>query len=416
LEYPGRSLGWSDIFQLVNNSKGWGAKGAAYNDWGPFRLGKTNPTISTSGLNALMATYYASGAVPTIQGVKAPEVRSFVGGIEKGVAHYGRTARQFLTNMQISLQGPPPYYVSAIAIEEQELVMFNETSASLLVPIYPRDGTLVDDHPYVLLNWSRPKQALANDFYNFVETNERGAIDRNGFRDENDYAGPDLAQRLQETGVNPYQVLKIDTPPSGQVLDGMINEWKMLRNSVRVLILIDTAVTTKTLNSAIHDLRMAAGGFEPQDQVAIGTFPTSQDGYTSLLPLTGVSETSVSPSCGSRAPTFLDNALASIHTHGVATVGSLPAAVDAALHNMSPIGRTSVPIVAILLVELSRGLQQPIDDGIERTLRQPNETVRLFTIGPANDPRLKALSAAGRGLSYTPGATCQFLEDLISTY
>lgn len=45
LGYP--AIGWSDIFALATNPAGWGAKG--HPAWGPFRLGKTNPHVSTSG-------------------------------------------------------------------------------------------------------------------------------------------------------------------------------------------------------------------------------------------------------------------------------------------------------------------------------------------------------------------------------
>ena len=40
--------GWADILELARNQQGWAAFG--HPEWGPFRLGKTNPNFSTSGL------------------------------------------------------------------------------------------------------------------------------------------------------------------------------------------------------------------------------------------------------------------------------------------------------------------------------------------------------------------------------
>ena len=46
-------VGFSDILDLARNQQGWGAFG--HPEWGPFKLGKTNPNFSTSGLAALIA-------------------------------------------------------------------------------------------------------------------------------------------------------------------------------------------------------------------------------------------------------------------------------------------------------------------------------------------------------------------------
>jgi Ca-activated chloride channel family protein len=42
----------------VPEPEGWAAYG--HPEWGPFRLGKTNPNFSTSGLSALIAQTYAA--------------------------------------------------------------------------------------------------------------------------------------------------------------------------------------------------------------------------------------------------------------------------------------------------------------------------------------------------------------------
>ena len=49
--YPGTPFSWADLLRLSTSGEGWAAIG--HPEWGPFRLGKTNPNLSTSGLSAL---------------------------------------------------------------------------------------------------------------------------------------------------------------------------------------------------------------------------------------------------------------------------------------------------------------------------------------------------------------------------
>ena len=58
LGYPATPIGYADILRLANDPQGWGAYG--HPEWGPFRLGKTNPNFSTSALSSTIAQYYAA--------------------------------------------------------------------------------------------------------------------------------------------------------------------------------------------------------------------------------------------------------------------------------------------------------------------------------------------------------------------
>src|SRR5829696_4757966 len=57
LGWPNTPIGFSDILALARDPNGWASKG--HPEWGAFKLGKTNPNFSTSGLSSLMAQYYA---------------------------------------------------------------------------------------------------------------------------------------------------------------------------------------------------------------------------------------------------------------------------------------------------------------------------------------------------------------------
>ncbi len=58
LGWPDEPLGFADILALSQDPEGWAAFG--HPEWGEFRLGKTNPNFSTSGLSALIAQAYAA--------------------------------------------------------------------------------------------------------------------------------------------------------------------------------------------------------------------------------------------------------------------------------------------------------------------------------------------------------------------
>ncbi len=58
LGWPDAQIGWKDLAAIVEAPKGWDSKG--HPEWGRFKLGKTNPYFSTSGLNATIAAFFAA--------------------------------------------------------------------------------------------------------------------------------------------------------------------------------------------------------------------------------------------------------------------------------------------------------------------------------------------------------------------
>ncbi len=120
LGWPEAEIGWADVLALSQDPEGWGAYG--HPEWGEFKLGKTNPNFSTSGLSATAAIYYAAtGKVAglTLDDIGSSQTADFVRGVEAATVHYGDTTMTFLENMlREDLAGRPLSYVSAVAIEE----------------------------------------------------------------------------------------------------------------------------------------------------------------------------------------------------------------------------------------------------------------------------------------------------------
>ena len=152
-----------------SDAEGWAAYG--HPEWGPFRLGKTNPNFSTSGLSALIAQAYAATGKterPVGRGPRQPaRPRSSPPGVESAVVHYGDITRTFLNNWyRTDREGTSLTYASAVAVEEKSVIDYNagnpdgvldpgerpRTPRIPLVAVYPKEGTLYSDNPFFVLD------------------------------------------------------------------------------------------------------------------------------------------------------------------------------------------------------------------------------------------------------------------------
>jgi Ca-activated chloride channel family protein len=233
LGYPSKSLGFSDIIALANDPQGWAAFG--HPEWGPFRLGKTNPNFSTSGLNFTMAQYYAATGKTrdlTLEDLARPDVQAFSQSVESAVVHYGDTTLTFLNNMyKADARGTALTYASAVAVEEKSVIDYNTGNPDgildpgevprppriPLVSIYPKEGTLFSDSPLFILNapWVSDEQkqgaALFRDFVTKPEN--QSEVLKFGFRPGNPSVaigdpippanGPTRTGRRRSSGTRP---------------------------------------------------------------------------------------------------------------------------------------------------------------------------------------------------------------------
>lgn len=304
LGWPTKPVGWSDVLDLARNPQGWASKG--HPEWGAFKLGKTNPTISTSGLAATIGAFVAAtgrSSDLTERDLSDPHNRDFVAGVEKSVVHYGDTTLTFLSNFQRADDaGNGLGYVSAVAVEEKSVLDYdagNPTGslASLgkhgppsvpLVAVYPKEGTLASDSPFVVLktSWTTPQtQAGAGDFLEYVRTGEvQKKFSDAGFRTYDGKPGTAIQK-------SPY--VKADGPaillgaPSPTVLADVRNAWAALRKPARVLFLVDESgsmsesvpgTASTRIDLAKLSLERAVRQFQPRDSVGIWGFTTFDNG------------------------------------------------------------------------------------------------------------------------------------------
>ncbi|GAA0942326.1 substrate-binding and VWA domain-containing protein [Actinocorallia libanotica] len=314
--WPSAQIGWADILKLARDPKGWGLY--EHPEWGKFKLGKTNPNYSTSGLNATAGAYFAAtgGKELTAADLDRADVRSFVRDVESSIVHYGDTTLTFLSGLQRADDaGQALNYVSAVAVEEMSVRYYNQGNPTgdpaaegghappkvPLVAIYPKEGSIVSDHPYVALETMEPrKRALAADFLQYLrggEGQERFA--RDAFRG---YANQVTPAITQENGLLPDQPAQMIAPPAPDVLARALDGWEALRKRSNVLWVVDVSGSMKEQVPGTGKTRMelakaslvsAMDQFIGVDRVGLWEFATRLDGsrdHRELVPIGPVSQ------------------------------------------------------------------------------------------------------------------------------
>lgn len=301
LGWPDQPIGFADIVRLANDPEGWASVG--HPEWGPFRLGKTNPNYSTSGLNFTIAEYYAATGKTsglTVEDLARPEAVEFARNVESSVVHYGDITMTFLNNwFAADLRGTSLTYASAVAVEEKSVIDYNlgnpdgelspgetpRTPRIPLVAIYPSEGTLYSDNPFIILDteWVTPEQqAAARRFEEFVQRPEnQEKVLEYGFRPNNPTV-PLAAPVSADLGVDPGQPTAELEVPEPAVLVKVLDAWAEHRKQARVLLVLDVsgsmgdlAADGRTkLDLAQEAAISALDQFKDADEVGLWVFST----------------------------------------------------------------------------------------------------------------------------------------------
>ena len=422
LGWPNKPLGWKDLLSLTNDPRGWGAFG--HPEWGRFKLGKTNPNFSTSGLNALVGTYFAAterSSDLSDRDVANPAIRSFVQGVENGVVHYGDTTLTFLSNLQKADDaGQGLTYISAVTVEEKSVLDYNAGNptgdpATLgrhgkpripLVAVYPKEGTLLSDNPYVVLTapWvDDAKRAAANEFLSYLRKDKaQQRFQEFAFRTFEGKAGKQITR---ENGLLAEEPKLSLSPPAPAVLAKVLESWTQLRKKARVLMVIDVSGSmgepvpkagASKLELAKRAAASALGQFAAEDDLGLWVFSTELDKnlpYKQMVPIKPVKD-------------GLNDVRRSIQ--GLVPDGGtgLYATTRAAVRFMQQ-GFDPSRINAVLLLTDGRN-EYPADTNLDSLVREVGSEstatgVRVFTIGYGDDadlPTLRRIAEASRAAAY----------------
>ncbi|WP_320067005.1 vWA domain-containing protein [Micromonospora sp. RTGN7] len=246
-------LGWADLLGL-SGDQGWAAFGKPA--WGRFTFGKDNPNLSTSGLAATIATYYAAvgrSSDLTEADLAKPGVTQFVRRIEANVSHYSDDSVDLLRDLAEADLGAGgdarARDMSAVVVQEELVYQYNEGQLSPklgekprvpLVAVHPKEGTFNLDHPYVVLpSADEAQQAAAQDFLTFLQDlPQQRSFAELGFRDHERRPSDALVAAVR--GGSGTELVYFD-PPEPEVVDAILRGWGTLRKKANILLAVDTS-------------------------------------------------------------------------------------------------------------------------------------------------------------------------------
>lgn len=435
----GRAIGWNDLAALAKDPSGWARYG--HPEWGAFKLGKTNPTLSTSGLNATVGAYFAATGTTsdlTSADIGNPRNQAFVRDLERSIVHYGDTTLTFLSALQrADDEGRALSYISAVTVEEDSVWAYNQGDPTgdparlhqhakprtPLVAIYPAEGTIYSDHPFVPLTWMGPqKRKAADDFLAYLHSAPVQAdFQQFGYRDWKQHPGSEISAA---NGLKPGQPKTTLSLPSANGLSSMLDAWSVLRKPARVLFALDRSGSMLDVvpgtGKTKADLAKAAAiqamdAFGGQDEVGLWMFAARLRGEQDWQELQPIAR--MDP--GHRAA--LKQSLHDL------TVDGGTGLYDTTWDAFNTIKTGSAPGTIQSVVVLTDGMNErtgglDLETLLGRLSHQSGEPVRVFTVaygGDADRDVLRKIAQATDAAEYDssdPNSIQEVLTEVVSNF
>ncbi len=284
------------------NPKGWAAYG--HPEYGTFKFGHTHPDTSNSGLDAVIAEYYAGAGKSrdlSTDDISNSQTRAFVARVESSVIHYGDSTGFFADEMF----NRGPSYLSAAVMYESLVVQSydaaqfpNVKNYAPVVAIYPKDGTFMSDHPYTIpqASWaSASKRTSAELFCDYLlDKPQQAKALQYGFRPALTNAVPLAAPIDAAHGVDPHQPASLLQIPDAQLIRQIKSSWDEQRRKVSVMLVLDRsgsmndAVNGKSkIDGAKQGMKAFIGLLSNADAVGVTVFSTSAQVLAPVAPLSG---------------------------------------------------------------------------------------------------------------------------------
>lgn len=203
-----------------------------------YKWGHTDPAYSNSGtMTVLLEFCEAINKTPdklTVEDIQNEKALKIISSIESHAVMYGKSTGFFGS---WAVDGGPEV-ISFFAVYEN-IVLDNALKAknkwnNTLIAVYPSFGTLLSDHPYVILNasWVTWYQRFAAE--KLLEFLLRKDIqlkaEKHGFRPANPDVQVDSSIFNEEHGVLYKLNIPILKPPKGKVLEVMLKMWEKVKN------------------------------------------------------------------------------------------------------------------------------------------------------------------------------------------
>ena len=434
LGWPRSTLGWKDLLGAVVNQEGWKAFG--HPEWGAFKLGKTDANLSTPGLEALIAAVFAATGQTSELSVETlvkeeDKLRQLILGLERAPGQDADTPATFLANLQQADQaGQALNFVSAVPLDEKSVWDYNRGNASgledgaerakpdvPLVAIYPKEGTLEADHPWVVLRapWvNDAKRRAAAGFLDYLRSEPiQERFQAAGFRTSEGRPGPQLSQA---NGLLPDQPSRVLAPPAPKVVAAALESWNAARKRSNVLAVYDVSGSMKeevpgTGGRTKMDIVKEAAGqalalFAPETNLGTWVFSTNLVGNRDWAESVPIGPTNARLPDGKIRRQVLTEALNRLQ----ATNGDT-GLYDTTLAAFRALQRSYAPQRINIVVLLTDGINDDPSGGIDRAelLRRlkaeqdKERPVRIITIAygaNADAASLKMIADATGGLAF----------------
>ncbi|MFL6189443.1 MAG: substrate-binding and VWA domain-containing protein [Actinomycetes bacterium] len=434
LGWPRSTLGWKDLLGAVVNQEGWKAFG--HPEWGAFKLGKTDANLSTPGLEALIAAVFAATGQTSELSVETlvkeeDKLRQLILGLERAPGQDADTPATFLANLQQADQaGQALNFVSAVPLDEKSVWDYNRGNASgledgaerakpdvPLVAIYPKEGTLEADHPWVVLRapWvNDAKRRAAAEFLDYLRSEPiQERFQAAGFRTSEGRPGPQLSQA---NGLLPDQPSRVLAPPAPKVVAAALESWNAARKRSNVLAVYDVSGSMKEevpgtggrtkMDIVKEAASQALALFAPETNLGTWVFSTNLVGNRDWAESVPIGPTNARLPDGKIRRQVLAEALARLQ----ATNGDT-GLYDTTLAAFRAVQRSYAPQRINIVVLLTDGINDDPSGGIDRAelLRRlkaeqdKERPVRIITIAygaNADAASLKMIADATGGLAF----------------
>jgi Ca-activated chloride channel family protein len=229
--------GWASFFQKYNLSDFRDLYQLAV-DGVDYKYGHPDPLLSNGGVMAVVLEFAeAFSKTPdqfNVNDFKNETALNFVRTIESKAVYYGKSTGFF--GRWAAENGPSAidcFTVYESVVLDNSLKAKNKWGDSL-VAIYPQDGTLLSDHPYVILNapWVDKWQRFAAAQYLFylLQEQNQDKAQLHGFRPANPSVPLNEDIFNEQNGVR-YEIrVPIFKPLSGEAMETLFTVWPSVRN------------------------------------------------------------------------------------------------------------------------------------------------------------------------------------------
>jgi Ca-activated chloride channel family protein len=434
LGWPKVAPSFAQLLKVVTRQEGWQALG--HPEWGAFKLGKTDPNLSTPGLEALIAAVFAAtgqGSELSVETLVKQEdqLRQVILGLERAPGEDADTPATLLANLQQADQaGQTMNFVSAVPLDEKSVWDYNRGNASgledggerdkpdiPLVAMYPKEGTLEADHPWVVLRapWvDDAKRQAAARFLDYLHSEAiQTRFQEAGFRTSEGRPGPQLTQA---NGLLPDQPTRVLTPPAPKVVAAAVASWNDARKRSNVLAVYDVSGSMKEVvpgtggRTKMDIVKQAAGQalalFAPETNLGTWLFSTNLNGSKDWVESVPIGPTNARLPNGKIRRQVLAEALNRLQ----ATNGDT-GLYDTTLAAFRALQRSYAPQRINIVVVLTDGINDDPDGGITRTEllqrlkaeQKKDQPVRIITIAygaDADATSLRMISQATGGLAF----------------